>query len=438
MSYRKNILVEAAEPNMVLAGPEVPGANSPAFRRLNASDIPAIPLNKIDGWTNAEIALNALLPSQTNNAGKVLGTDGTSANWVNLPTLNFTGDVTGSGVSEIALTLANTGVTAGTYTAVTVDAKGRVISGSNPNTLAGYGITDAINVSQLGAPGGAAVLGEDGLIKSNQLPANILGGLTYIGTWDAAANEPALPIAAYENKGCYYKVSNPGNYEVNGITDWALGDWLISDGNKWDKIDNTESVSTVAGRTGNIVLSVTDVAGAAPLVSPALTGLPTAPTPVLTDKSNALATTEFVKNQQYLTDNKDIALAGDVTGTGNSNITVTLANVGTPGTYKSVTTDAKGRVIAGKLGEIVAIATKTEDYTLTTADSTVLVNAATLVTIKLPTEPEVGQLYNIKNISKNVVTVSGNGKLMDDVAQVTLGNFDNITVHFDGNQWWIL
>lgn len=37
----------------------------------------------------------------------------------------------------------NSGVTAGTYRSVTVDSQGHVKSGSNPTTLAGYGITDA-------------------------------------------------------------------------------------------------------------------------------------------------------------------------------------------------------------------------------------------------------------------------------------------------------
>ena len=38
---------------------------------------------------------------------------------------------------------ATSGVTAGTYKSVTVDAKGHVTAGTNPTTLAGYGITDA-------------------------------------------------------------------------------------------------------------------------------------------------------------------------------------------------------------------------------------------------------------------------------------------------------
>jgi phage-related tail fiber protein len=59
-------------------------------------------------------------------------------------TVTVSGDATGSGTTAISLTLANSGVGAGTYKSVTVDAKGRVTSGTNPTTLAGYGITDSL------------------------------------------------------------------------------------------------------------------------------------------------------------------------------------------------------------------------------------------------------------------------------------------------------
>lgn len=67
----------------------------------------------------------------------------TSAYITGNQTITFTGDATGSGTTAVTLTLANSGVTAGTYSSVTVDAKGRVTAGTNPTTLAGYGITDA-------------------------------------------------------------------------------------------------------------------------------------------------------------------------------------------------------------------------------------------------------------------------------------------------------
>lgn len=45
--------------------------------------------------------------------------------------ITVSGDASGSGTTSIALTLANSGVTAGTYTKVTVDAKGRVTTGAS-------------------------------------------------------------------------------------------------------------------------------------------------------------------------------------------------------------------------------------------------------------------------------------------------------------------
>lgn len=41
--------------------------------------------------------------------------------------------------------LVDTGVTAGTYKSVTVNAKGQVTAGTNPTTLAGFGITDGLS-----------------------------------------------------------------------------------------------------------------------------------------------------------------------------------------------------------------------------------------------------------------------------------------------------
>lgn len=71
----------------------------------------------------------------------------------------FSGDVTSSSGTS-ALTLSNSGVTAGTFQSVTVDAKGRVTAGSNPSTLAGHGITDAFALGG-NTVTGTAVLGSN-------------------------------------------------------------------------------------------------------------------------------------------------------------------------------------------------------------------------------------------------------------------------------------
>jgi hypothetical protein len=55
------------------------------------------------------------------------------------------------------------------------------------------------------------------------------------------------------------------------------------------------AVSSVAGRTGAVVLTVADVSGAAPLNSPALAGIATAPTAVPSANNTQIATTAFVK-----------------------------------------------------------------------------------------------------------------------------------------------
>ena len=66
----------------------------------------------------------------------------------------LTGDVTGTATAtlgnavSIEATIKNSGVNAGTYKAVTVNAKGIVTGGSNPTTLSGYGITDAYSKTE--------------------------------------------------------------------------------------------------------------------------------------------------------------------------------------------------------------------------------------------------------------------------------------------------
>ncbi len=70
-------------------------------------------------------------------------------------TISLTSDVTGStsfdGSANVSITasLSNTGVTAGTYKSVTVNAKGRVTAGTNPTTLVDYGITDAYTKTEV-------------------------------------------------------------------------------------------------------------------------------------------------------------------------------------------------------------------------------------------------------------------------------------------------
>ena len=73
----------------------------------------------------------------------------------------------------------------------------------------------------------------------------------------------------------------------------------------------------------------------------------TAATQTASDSSTKVATTAFVKAQNYITGNQTITFSGDASGSGTTSVTLTLANAGTAGTYTKVTTDAKGRVTSG-------------------------------------------------------------------------------------------
>lgn len=96
-------------------------------------------------------------------------------------------------------------------------------------------------------------------ILATYLPDSIAGGLDYKGAWNANTNTPTMPSAASGNKGHYYKVSVAGTTSVDGINDWGIGDWILSNGSTWDKIDNSETVTSVAGKVGAITLAKGDV-----------------------------------------------------------------------------------------------------------------------------------------------------------------------------------
>lgn len=80
------------------------------------------------------------------------------------------------------------------------------------------------------------VIGGDGKLLASLLPAAIAGAMVYQGTFDASA--AATPATADTgNTGHYYIVSVAGN-------DFEIGDWAVSNGTSWDKIDNTEATET--------------------------------------------------------------------------------------------------------------------------------------------------------------------------------------------------
>lgn len=89
-----------------------------------------------------------------------------------------------------------------------------------------------------------------------------VGSLRYQGTWDANTNSPFLQ-SGVGTQGYYYVVSVAGTTNLDGVTDWQVGDWAVFNGSVWQKIDNSDAVLSVNGQTGTVVLTAPDV-GATP------------------------------------------------------------------------------------------------------------------------------------------------------------------------------
>ena len=126
-------------------------------------------------------------------------------------------------------------------------------SGVSANT---YGSSTAIPVITVNAKG----------VVTSATTASFTGGLSYQGSWNASTNTPTLVSSTGVN-GYYYIVSVAGSTNLNGVTDWQVGDWAIFNGSTWQKIDQTNLVSSVNGQTGVVVLTQTDIAGTASLTT---------------------------------------------------------------------------------------------------------------------------------------------------------------------------
>jgi hypothetical protein len=132
-----------------------------------------------------------------------------------------------------------------------------------PNTdVTGLGTA---STKDAGVALGVATLDGGGTVPISQLPAAVLGALSYQGTWNASTNTPTL-TSSVGTKGYYYVVNVSGSTNLNGITDWVIGDWAVYNGSVWQKVDNTDAVTSVNGYTGTVVLGYADV-GAFPATS---------------------------------------------------------------------------------------------------------------------------------------------------------------------------
>jgi len=181
---------------------------------------------------------------------------------------NFT---TNQGSNEtITINMATGGIGSGTYGStsnstkidtISVDAYGRVtavatggtgqvntINSGNSNTLTKSGSTTVTLTPNTGVVSSSSSNLATGAQIQTAIDTAVTGVLKYDGVWNASTNSPTLTSGS-GTVGEYYIVSVAGSTNLDGITDWKVGDWAVfSDQatDAWQKIDNTQ-VGNVTG-----------------------------------------------------------------------------------------------------------------------------------------------------------------------------------------------
>ena len=148
--------------------------------------------NIINKWKELEAFLDGL--TESDNLAELLALKADKTITISAGT-----GLTGGGnlSANRTLSLATTGVKAGTYTKVTVDTYGRVTVGNNPTTLAGYGITDAVTLTT-----NQTISGQKTFTKNILMNSGI--GLSYGGNIVFRNTAGNTVISSYGSEGMIY------------------------------------------------------------------------------------------------------------------------------------------------------------------------------------------------------------------------------------------
>ena len=161
--------------------------------------------NIINKWKELEAFLDGL--TESDNLAELLALKADKTITISAGT-----GLTGGGnlSANRTLSLATTGVKAGTYTKVTVDTYGRVTVGDNPTTLAGYGITDAVTLTTA-----QTISGQKTFTKNILMNSGI--GLSYSGNTVFRNTSGNTVISSYGSEGMIYFRPNGDTSDVGVI-----------------------------------------------------------------------------------------------------------------------------------------------------------------------------------------------------------------------------
>jgi len=227
----------------------------------------------------------------------------------------------------------------------------------------------------LNLTGGGTIAATDSVLQAfgkvqNQISA-LVGGVMYAGTWNASTNSPTL-TSSVGTKGNYYIVTVAGSTNLNGITDWKIGDWAIFNGSSWDKVDNTDAVSSVNGYTGAVSLVTDDIPEA---------GSPT----------NLYFTNARARSAISLTTTGSSGAATYSSSTGVLNVpNYTLSGLGGVPSSRQLTINGTAYDLSAdrtwSVGTVTSVAALTIDTTGTDITSTVANGTTTpVITLNIPT-----------------------------------------------------
>ena len=285
-----------------------------------------------------------------------------------------------SGIAQILNkpTLA-TVATSGSYNDLSSKPSLGTIASQNSNSISitggsisGTTISGYISTTQKGAANGVATLDSGGQIPIGQIPP--LGDLNYQGTWNAASNSPAL-TSNIGTKGYYYVVNFAGNTDLNGITDWQVNDWAVFNGSVWQKIDNTDLVSSVNGYTGAVVLTYTDVNAqiAGTYVSSVSATSPIASsggtTPTISISQASASTNGYLSFTDWSTFNsKGNGTVTSVAATAGTGISIAGSPITSSGTL-TITNTAPDQTVALTAGTGISVSGTYPNFTITNTNT---------------------------------------------------------------------
>ena len=176
-------------------------------------------------------------------------------------------------------------------------------------------------------------------------PLIVSGPVNYKGTWNASTNNPTLNNPpAVSTKGDYYVVSTAGTQF--SIT-FGVGDWIISNGTAWEKVDLTDAVSSVFGRTGAVVgvstdysaVGITNTAIGASSPSTGAFTTVSASTPIAVASGGTGVTTSTGSGANVLSTSPTLTtpISASLTSPAASNLTLGTGTFGTALTFASAT-----------------------------------------------------------------------------------------------------